>query len=307
MDSQTIQQSLGALKRALLLHVGQGKQLLLEELDASRLAQLEYLAALPLKGPQAPPAAKPRQQESRPLVAVSARAADSLPPAEEGSHETAPITRVEPVAPPSSLPEAPKRVLDPGLAPSLDSLHLRFRNCMDCALGEGRKSFVFGEGNGSAELMVIGEAPGEEEDRQARPFVGRSGQLVTQMITAMGISRESVYICNAVKCRPPGNRAPKKEEVAACRPLLERQIELLRPKVILTLGNVATHALLPTGEAIMKIRGSVQQYGKRLLIPTFHPSYLLRSPVHLKEAWEDMRKVRAKLFSTPQAQPREST
>ncbi len=185
---------------------------------------------------------------------------------------------------------------EPQRAGSLDALHVRYLGCMNCGLGSMRKNLVFGEGNPAAKLVFVGEGPGEEEDRQGRPFVGRAGQLLTQMICSLGVSRDSVYICNVVKCRPPGNRNPEGPEVAACRPILEQQLELLAPKVIVALGNVALHWLVPDAGGIKKMRGSLLQYGGSKVIPTFHPSYLLRSPSDLSLAWRDMKLVRQVFF-----------
>jgi len=170
--------------------------------------------------------------------------------------------------------------------------------CTHCPLcSAGRKQTVFGGGDPDADLMFIGEGPGVEEDAQGKPFVGRSGQLLTKMIEAMGLSREQVYIANVVKCRPPGNRAPSPEEVDACWPYLQRQIEIIQPKVIVVLGNAATKALLDTGTGITKLRGHWQDLWGIPVMPTFHPAYLLRQYTvdNRKRVWSDLQAVMEKL------------
>ncbi len=167
--------------------------------------------------------------------------------------------------------------------------------CTRCPLYRSRTHPVFGEGNPNARLVFVGEAPGREEDLQGRPFVGAAGQLLTKMIAAIGLSREDVYICNVLKDRPPGNHTPLPEEVAACKPFLERQLAILEPRVICALGAVATKTLLGTRVSIMQIRGTVQQYNQIPLVPTFHPAYLLRNPDAKRLAWQDLKRVKALL------------
>lgn len=163
--------------------------------------------------------------------------------------------------------------------------------CRRCGLCEGRTHVVFGEGSPDAELMFVGEAPGRDEDQQGRPFVGRAGQLLTRMIEAMGLTREQVYIANVLKCRPPGNRDPAADEVEQCRPYLLRQIELIQPKVICALGRHALRALTDYQGAIGKVRGRPMQFFGRIVVPTFHPAYLLRSPGAKPDAWEDLKSI----------------
>ncbi len=153
---------------------------------------------------------------------------------------------------------------------------------------------VFGSGNARAELVVIGEGPGADEDAQGKPFVGRAGQLLTRMLESVQLAREEVYICNTVKCRPPGNRNPEPDELSACAPFLAAQLDVLQPKVVLALGSVATQALLGTKEPIGKLRGRVHPYGQAVLIPTFHPAFLLRNPgqEYKRMAWEDLKLAR---------------
>ena len=165
------------------------------------------------------------------------------------------------------------------------------QGCVRCKLCQSRTTIVFGSGNPRAELIVIGEGPGADEDAQGLPFVGRAGQLLTKMLDAVQISRDEVYITNAVKCRPPGNRNPEADELAACAPILSAQFAALQPKVVLSLGSVATQALLGTREAIGKLRGRVHPYGSAVLIPTFHPAFLLRNPgqEYKRMAWDDLK------------------
>jgi uracil-DNA glycosylase family 4 len=167
--------------------------------------------------------------------------------------------------------------------------------CKLCTLG--RTQIVFGVGNPKARLMFVGEAPGEDEDKKGEPFVGRAGQLLTKIIEAIGMTREQVYIANVIKCRPPGNRNPEPDEVATCEPFLFRQIDVIQPKVIVPLGKFAAQSLLKTVDPITKLRGRQFDYRGAVLIPTFHPAYLLRNPSAKREVWEDMKKVRALLQS----------
>jgi uracil-DNA glycosylase len=170
-------------------------------------------------------------------------------------------------------------------------------DCRRCKLCEGRTKIVFGDGSPRARLMFIGEGPGADEDRQGLPFVGRAGQLLNQIIKAMGFTREEVYIANVVKCRPPDNRAPQPDETASCTPFLFRQIEIIGPEVIVALGSPATQALLGTSAGITKIRGTFREFQGIPVMPTFHPAYLLRNPAAKKEVWEDMQQVMARLKS----------
>jgi DNA polymerase len=165
------------------------------------------------------------------------------------------------------------------------------QGCTRCKLCQSRHTVVFGMGNLRAELIVIGEGPGADEDAQGLPFVGRAGQLLTRMLESVQISRDEVYITNTVKCRPPSNRNPEADELAACAPMLAAQFAALQPKVVLALGSVATQALLGTKEAIGKLRGRIHPYGSAILIPTFHPAFLLRNPgqEYKRMAWDDLK------------------
>jgi uracil-DNA glycosylase len=177
-------------------------------------------------------------------------------------------------------------------AQSLDELRAGIGDCRRCKLWPGRTHLVFGVGNPKAKLMFIGEGPGRDEDLQGEPFVGRAGQLLTDIITkGMGLRREDVYIANVVKCRPPENRNPEPDEVASCEPFLKKQIELVRPEIIVALGKFAVQALLQTKAPITKLRGDWHSYHGIKLMPTFHPAYLLRNPADKKLVWEDIKKV----------------
>ena len=176
--------------------------------------------------------------------------------------------------------------------PDLVELETAALACTKCQLASGRTQVVFGVGHPSADLMFVGEGPGREEDLKGEPFVGRSGQLLDRLLQEeLGVTRASVYIANVVKCRPPGNRDPLPEEIAACRPWLERQIELIAPRVIVTLGNFAARLLLGTTDGIKSLRGKSYPYGKAVVVPTYHPSFILRAG----SAGEPMAGIRADL------------
>jgi DNA polymerase len=167
--------------------------------------------------------------------------------------------------------------------------------CRRCRLAEGRQNVVFASGNPNADLMLVGEGPGAEEDRQGLPFVGAAGELLTRIIQAIDLRREDVYIANVVKCRPPGNRDPQPDEVAACRGYLERQISLVKPKVLVALGKVAAQTLLGTESPIGQMRGRWYQVQGTPLMVTYHPAALLRNPALKRPTWEDMQQVRDRL------------
>ena len=175
---------------------------------------------------------------------------------------------------------------------TLDGVRASLGECTRCRLCEGRTQIVFGDGNPEAELMFVGEGPGEQEDLRGLPFVGRAGELLTSMIEkGLGIERREVYICNIVKCRPPANRTPLSDEVAACRPFLEGQIDAVRPRVIVALGKPATSLLLGRDVAITKLRGTWHEYHGIPLMPTFHPAFVLRqyTPENRRLVWEDLK------------------
>ena len=169
------------------------------------------------------------------------------------------------------------------------------KRCIRCRLSTTRTQVVFGTGNPSADLMFVGEAPGRDEDIEGIPFVGRAGKLLTDIIGAMKLSRDEVYIANVIKCRPPDNRNPEPDELAACAPWITRQIELIQPRVIVTLGKFAVQSLLGKPVTISSVRGAWQRYHGIKVMPTYHPAYLLRTPSAKREVWSDMKKVMAEL------------
>lgn len=174
---------------------------------------------------------------------------------------------------------------------ALQKLRDEIGDCTRCILCKGRTKLVFGVGNPEAEIMFVGEGPGADEDLKGEPFVGRAGQLLTKMIEAMGLTREKIYIANVVKCRPPENRNPEPIEVETCFPFLKKQIEIVRPKVIIALGKFAAQTVLKTEIPITKLRGEFHPLGNLLVMPTFHPAFLLRNPNMKRFVWEDLKKV----------------
>jgi DNA polymerase len=234
----------------------------------------ELPAAAQEPAPAGPAAAPPR------AAAPPPRPAPPPPPA-----------RPVAAAPPGPAPDRPARV------ERLAAIVEEVATCTACGLCHTRTRTVPGEGNPMARIMFVGEGPGADEDASGRPFVGKAGQLLTRIIEAMGFSREEVFIANIVKCRPPGNRVPEDEEMACCIPYLERQIDAVRPEVIVCLGATAVRGLLPetTGTGITKLRGQWRAYRGIPVMPTFHPSYLLRNPAGKRPVWEDMQAVLAHL------------
>lgn len=236
---------------------------------ASAVARAAPSAAAPPAGAQAPgarpatPAPPPRAPAAPPGTAANAAA-----PAPE-----------EAAAGPAALGQ------------TLDEVRQTLGDCQRCKLCSGRTQIVFGVGNPRAELVFVGEAPGFEEDRQGVPFVGPAGQLLTRMIEAMQFRRDDVYICNVTKCRPPNNRNPEPDEIAACEPFLKAQLAVLKPKVIVALGKFAAQTLLRDATAITRLRGQWRSYQGIDLMPTFHPAYLLRTPADKKLAWMDLKEV----------------
>jgi DNA polymerase len=174
-------------------------------------------------------------------------------------------------------------------------LQQRVESCTRCRLHENRTRTVFGTGNRAADWLIIGEAPGRDEDREGEPFVGRAGKLLTEMLFAAGYQRKDVYIANILKCRPPNNRDPSPEEVACCHDYLARQVELIQPALILAVGRVAAHNLLQSDQQVGRLRGRMHRYGERQipLIVTYHPAYLLRSPLEKRKVWDDLKLAQA--------------
>jgi DNA polymerase len=175
--------------------------------------------------------------------------------------------------------------------PTLQDIRQELGDCHRCPLCQKRTHIVFGEGNPQARLAFVGEAPGADEDMQGRPFVGKAGQLLTKIIQAMGLTRQDVYICNILKCRPPSNRNPKPDEITTCEPFLVKQLQVIQPKVICALGTFAAHTLLKTEVPITVLRGRFHTYQGIHLMPTYHPAYLLRNPGAKKKVWEDMQMI----------------
>lgn len=217
-------------------------------------------------------------------------------PRSEVSAVMAPIAVATSVADPEGALRAPNE------ARSLDVLAAEVRACTRCGLCRQRKQAVFARGTGSSGICFVGEGPGADEDAQGLPFVGKAGQLLDRMIEAMGLGRDEVYVCNVVKCRPPDNRKPEPDEMAACLPYLNEQLELIAPRVIIALGATAVQGLLGTNEGIMRMRGKWKSYRGRIdVMPTFHPAYLLRTPAAKREVWEDLQEVLRRLGrSVPQ-------
>ncbi len=235
---------------------------------------------------------------------------------------TAPTSRTEPEPPPAPAPAAwrsagppPARiptlpiVQGPSLfeavervaGDTLERIREDIGECTRCRLHRQRTNIVFGVGSPTAELVFVGEGPGHDEDLQGIPFVGRAGKLLTQMIQAMGLRREDVYICNVIKCRPPENRLPEKDEIATCSPFLLRQIAVIAPKVIVCLGNVAAQTLLGTHKSISQFRGQWLDFRGARLLATYHPAYLLRNPAAKGEVWNDLKKVMTVLGLKPKS------
>ena len=272
----------------------------------------------------APVESRPRTAEPRPPAADRAYAVSQTPPAEtqprgrsspgsrlsqmpslvkrtpgpSNSPSFSPVNRTAPT-PSVQIAEKQEETLFGDIAPALpeagesvENIRAEIGICTRCPLWEGRTNIVHSTGNMQADLMFVGEAPGADEDIQGFPFVGRAGQLLTKIIEAIGISRDEVFIGNINRCRPPGNRQPTPVESETCKPYLLREIAVVRPRVVVVLGNTATQNLLNTKVGITKLRGNFQDYFGVKVMPTFHPAYLLRDPHKKREVWEDMKKVR---------------
>ncbi len=194
------------------------------------------------------------------------------------------------ISTPAKLP--PAEETDVNVVARLSEMAADVAGCERCGLGKSRKQAVFGTGNPETDLMFIGEGPGYDEDQQGIPFVGKAGQLLTKIINAIELDREDVYITNIVKCRPPGNRDPLPEEAGACHPYLSEQIRLIQPKIICTLGRHASQVILKTTESISRLRGKFHSINGIMIMPTYHPAYLLRNASGKRPVWEDMQKIR---------------
>ncbi|HEY1905881.1 MAG TPA: uracil-DNA glycosylase [Myxococcaceae bacterium] len=247
-----------------------------EELHATMAVALEATSALAVEVTVAGSSTPPVVVEYAEITEVPA------PPARRGASPPASAAVASsPVAEAVTVDEPPR----------LEEVRRALGDCKRCKLCSGRKNLVFGVGNPKARLVFVGEGPGAEEDNQGIPFVGAAGQLLTRMIAAMGYTRDEVYICNVVKCRPPGNRNPEPDEIAACQPFLEAQLKAIGPSVIVALGKFAAQTLLRTDTPITRLRGQWREYVGIPLMPTFHPAYLLRNPPEKKAAWTDLKAV----------------
>ena len=229
-------------------------------------------------------------------------AAASVPEARAPETVRPPVQPVQPVQPAQRA--APPAVLAPAASGielmEWDALAQTVTECRACGLCNGRRNTVFGTGDRQADWLIVGEAPGENEDLQGEPFVGQAGQLLDNMLKALGLNRrQKVYIANVLKCRPPGNRNPEPEEVAKCEPFLRRQVELLQPRIILAMGRFAVQALLQSSEPIGKLRGQVHRYNGVPVVVTYHPAYLLRNLPEKAKAWADLCLARQVLEHPP--------
>jgi DNA polymerase len=252
---------------------------------------LEFFQELGVDGIR-PEAAWRKRASADPVSAASPAAPMDAPgpPAPATSEYATPVAAIEPVVALFASPAEALAALKVEIGPA----------CTRCKLHTlGRSQVVFGVGNPEADLMFVGEAPGADEDIQGEPFVGRAGQLLTKIIEAIGMRRDEVYIANVIKCRPPGNRNPEPDEVGQCEPFLFRQVDTIKPKVVVALGKFAAQCLLRTTDPITRIRGKEFRYRDAILIPTYHPAYLLRNPSAKRDVWEDMKRVRAILTAGP--------
>ena len=247
-------------------------------------AHLRYFSELGVAGFSRDAAWRRREGEPEGPGTVAAEAGVA-----EGAEAAAADAEGRPEEPPAAVVPAVDLTLPP--PERLGRIRDVLGDCTRCRLHAGRRNLVFGVGDPDAALLFVGEGPGAEEDEQGEPFVGRAGQLLTQIIKAMGYTREQVYIANVVKCRPPGNRNPEPDEIEACSPFLQAQIAAIRPRVIVALGKFAAQTLLRTDTPISRLRGRFHRLDGVPVMPTFHPSYLLRNPSAKREVWEDMKQV----------------
>lgn len=206
---------------------------------------------------------------------------------DEGDDAGIEETPVAETSPPAGMVESVKE--------TLDTIRAELGECLRCPLGKSRNNIVFGRGSEKARLVFVGEAPGREEDLAGEPFVGEAGRLLTKIIQAMGFEREQVYICNVLKCRPPGNRNPRPEEINVCEPFLRGQLRVIGPEVVVALGTFSAQSLLQSREPISRLRGRFHDYHGIALMPTFHPAYLLRNPAMKRHVWDDMQVVMKRL------------
>jgi DNA polymerase len=273
---QELQELTGALREHLLWQKACGTTVL-------PLAERTMAAELPTAEPSAPVVSPPRRAPlSAPGPAMPERRAAVVEPA-----AAVPVLSTPSRVPQFEIPADPQ-----ARVARLQQLAVETASCTKCVLHTGRKQAVFARGTPATELVFVGEGPGAEEDAQGEPFVGKAGQLLDRMIQAMGMDREQVYICNIVKCRPPQNRAPEPEEMAACIPYLHEQLALIQPKAIVALGGTAAKGLLGVSEGITRLRGKWRLYRASIpVMPTFHPAYLLRKEDAKREVWADLKLV----------------
>ena len=277
MAEEFFQQLIDCMKREAKRHPG-------------HLVSEETLRTFMEPGNASPAPAAPRQTEVQPMPQEPVSVPEPVVPVQEPVSAPQPMREwAVPADTPAPVPQEAGRGAE--TAATLDQLREIVLQCRNCRLAPTRRTVVFGEGNPNARLMFVGEGPGEQEDLQGRPFVGPAGQLLDRMILAMQFTREEVYIANVVKCRPPHNRNPEQDEADACRGYLTRQIELIQPEVIVVLGAVAARFLLQRREGITRLRGHWLGYNGIPVMPTFHPSYLLRDPSGKRLAWSDLQQV----------------
>lgn len=238
-------------------------------------------------------------EERDELLRLTRQVKEHLAWLDRGGVAGVPIARAT-ASSPARAPEGKSE----GLHLALPQIREELGDCTRCKLSGGRKNIVFGVGNPDAALVFVGEAPGAEEDKTGEPFVGAAGQLLTKMIEAMGLGREDVYICNIIKCRPPGNRNPEPDEIAACEPFLKRQLAAIRPRMIVCLGKFAAQCLLRSDAPISRLRGQWKAYEGIPLMPTFHPAFLLRNPSSKREVWMDLQQVMARFDELGLPRPR---
>ena len=259
----------------------------LRDIITATKKQLEHLRALGVDGIQAPTGTALTEYVGRPQAAVAQRPEPASVENVRLEERRASLFGEIALAPVKLTPSTE----------TFEQIHAQIGDCTRCPLHLERTHVVHTEGNRKSRLMFVGEAPGAEEDFQARPFVGRAGQLLTKIIEAIGLKREEVLIGNVNRCRPPGNRAPTAEEAMTCKPYLLREIAIVQPEVIVVLGNTAMKNLLDTREGITRLRGRFQDYKGIKVMPTFHPAYLLRDPTKKRETWDDLKMVRDYLDS----------
>lgn len=273
---------------------------LLRDLVAGLRQHLQWLRdggvqGVPLPARPVPPASiAPPRPPVRRAPPPAAPPSASPPPPRAAAVSSAPRPAPSPIAPEVRHADLPDPLPLHGQQ-GLDRIRDILGDCRRCKLCQGRSTLVFGQGAPEPPVLFVGEGPGAEEDRTGLAFVGAAGELLTRMIAAMGLSREQVYICNVVKCRPPGNRTPDPDEIGTCAPFLRAQVQALRPKIIVALGRTPAQYLLRTAAPITRIRGTFGSWEGIPVMPTFHPAYLLRTPSAKRQVWEDLKRVMAEL------------